>query len=65
MLAIELAGTILSGNEFHYINNTITKNVLFRTETMGNLRNLNRFPEVQGYGERLKNMKTQNCIALF
>ena len=59
-LEIELAATILSGNEFHILITRLLKKCLSRSETTGNLANLNRFPRVEGYNERVKNMKTQD-----
>jgi len=56
-LAIDLAVTILSGSD---INNTIAKKILITPKTRGNLANLNRFPRVEGYSERLISMKTQD-----
>ena len=59
-LEIELAATILSGNEFHnFIKNTIIKKILITLRKTDNLADLNRFSRVKGYSERVKqNMKT-------
>jgi len=56
-LAIDLAATILSGGE---LITRLLKKFLSSSETIGNLANLDRFPRVDGYSERLKNMKTQD-----
>jgi hypothetical protein len=58
-LEIELTTTILSVNEFHILITFFLK-FLLRSETIGNLANLNIIPQVDGYCECVKNMKTQN-----